>query len=98
MKTILSLLILIPFLATFIYLVVLEKQYTAQMPASVQIQDGRTIPITVNNNKIVYVTSAEKRKLDIARALVKFSLATVFIFAGIRVYTKTRKTVNPKAK
>ncbi len=66
------------------------------MPESVQIQDGRTNQMTVNHNRIVYVTSAEKSKLDIARALLKISLATVFIFAGIRAYSKTRKTRNSK--
>jgi len=52
------------FLYALFSMMYLRQDYTLHMPQTEQIESGRIVPVKVNYNKIVYVTGAEKRKLD----------------------------------
>ena len=79
-------LIVLPFLCTFFYMVYLRHRYTWDMPLTPNPQLGRTIPMVLNYNRIVYVTVAEQSKLFCAYVFVGVGGTVIALYVFIRGY------------
>ena len=77
-------LIAFPAVCAFAYMAYLRYTYTWEMPLSPVVESGRTIAMTVNFNRLVYVTAAEHAKLITAYIATGIGFGVVAICAIVR--------------
>jgi hypothetical protein len=71
------------FLLVFLGAVLLRQYYTRYMPESIQVEQGRIVPIDVNYNKTVYVKPSEKKELETAYVAVGV-MGVAFVFFALK--------------
>ena len=73
-----------PVLILFYHTIYLEDRYTWDMPQPSDVPSGRTVAMTVNYNRIVFVTESEQRILTRAYWFTRTGFAIVAFYALIR--------------
>jgi hypothetical protein len=74
------------FLGSLFTMMATKYYYTRHMPAAPEAQYGRTIPITANYGKVVYVNHIEKQRLQMlyAAALIAGALFTLSVAWSVK--------------
>ena len=74
----------LPVVILFFHMLHLRHRYTWDMPQVSDTRSGRTIAMTVNYNRIVYVTEPERHTLTTAYWLTGTGFGVIFLYAIAR--------------